>query len=60
MPRLICLVKYQNKSANIGKKLGLDNATIRMLQMGRAELDEQIKTQKELFSVTDEQVEIFI
>ena len=61
MPELADMFSQISKqeSANIGKKLGLDNATIRMLQMGRAELDEQIKTQKELFSVTDEQVEIF-
>ena len=61
MPELADMFSQISKqeSANIGKKLGLDNATIRMLQMGRAELDEQIKTQKELFTVTDEQVEIF-
>ena len=61
MPELADMFSQISKqeSANIGKKLGLDNATIRMLQMGRAELDDQIKTQKELFSVTDEQVEIF-
>ena len=61
MPELADMFSQISKqeSANIGKKLGLDNATIRMLQMGRSELDEQIKTQKELFSVTDEQVEIF-
>lgn len=61
MPELADMFSQISKqeSATIGKKLGLDNATIRMLQMGRAELDEQINTQKELFSVTDEQVEIF-
>ena len=45
----------RQESAAIGKKLGLDNATILLLQEGRVKLDELIERQKDLGVVTKEQ-----
>jgi hypothetical protein len=47
------------ESAGIGQKLGLDEATIRLLQEGRVEVEKQVSAQKKLFSVTNEQANIF-
>lgn len=41
----------------LGRQLGLDDATIRMLQMGRRELDLMIKKQQRLGVVTKEETE---
>lgn len=43
------------ESAGIGSKLGLDEGTITLLQQGRKAFDEQLKKQKELFTITKEQ-----
>ena len=45
----------RQESAAIGKKLGLDNATILLLQEGRVKLDELIERQRSLGVVTKEQ-----
>ena len=45
------------ESFAIGKKMGLDEATIRTLQLGRAELEANLIKQKQLFQITDKQVE---
>jgi len=42
------------ESSGFGKKLGLDDATIRLLQQGRAEVEKQVNSQKKLFSMTKE------
>lgn len=47
------------ESFAIGKKMGLDEATIRTLQLGRAELEANLIKQKQLFQITDKQVEAF-
>jgi hypothetical protein len=47
------------ESSGFGKKLGLDDATIRLLQQGRAEVEKQVNSQKKLFSMTKEQSDIF-
>lgn len=47
------------ESAGLGEKLGLDEATITLLQQGRAEVEKQVKAQEQLFSVTDEQIKVF-
>lgn len=46
------------ESTGIGKKLGLDEGTITLLQQGRKEFDLQLKAQKELFSITKEQAAV--
>lgn len=46
------------KSYSLGHKLGLDDATIGMLQKGRVEVDAFIKRQKELGVVTKEDAEL--
>lgn len=45
----------RQESAAIGKKLGLDNATILLLQEGRVKLDALIERQRDLGVVTKEQ-----
>ena len=47
------------ESFSIGRKMGLDEATIRTLQLGRAELEANLQKQKQLFQITDKQVEAF-
>jgi hypothetical protein len=47
------------ESAGIGQKLGLDEATIRLLQEGRIEVEKQVSAQNKLFSVTDKQAKTF-
>ena len=47
------------ESSAFGKKLGLDEATIRLLQEGRIEVEKQVSSQKKLFSITDKQARIF-
>lgn len=47
------------ESAGIGQKLGLDEATIRLLQEGRSEVEKQVSAQNKLFSVTGKQSKIF-
>ena len=47
------------QSSGFGKKLGLDEATIRLLQEGRTEVEKQILAQKKLFTITKEQANIF-
>jgi hypothetical protein len=49
----------KSESAGIGQKLGLDEATIRLLQEGRIEVEKQVSSQKKLFSITNEQANIF-
>jgi hypothetical protein len=49
----------KSESAGIGQKLGLDEATIRLLQEGRIEVEKQVSSQKKLFSITDKQARIF-
>jgi hypothetical protein len=46
------------ESAGLGRKLGLDQGTIMLLQQGRRAVDEQIAKQKELGTVTKEAAEI--
>ncbi len=48
----------KQESAALGKKLGLDQGTIMLLQRGRREVEEQIKQQKELGNVSAESAEI--
>jgi len=48
----------RQESAAIGKKLGLDNATILLLQNGNKELDKLLARQKELGVITKEDAEI--
>lgn len=48
----------KQESAGLGRKLGLDQGTIMLLQRGRREVDAQIKQQKELGTVTKEAAEI--
>jgi len=57
LPELASSFENMSKveSAGIGAKLGLDEGTITLLQQGRKEFDLQIKKQKELFSITEEQ-----
>lgn len=45
----------KQESAGMGKKLGLDQGTIMLLQQGRREVEAQIKQQKEMGVVTAEQ-----
>lgn len=49
----------KTESAGIGKKLGLDEGTIGLLQQGRKEVEAQLKRQKELFSITEKQAKVF-
>lgn len=46
------------QARNYGKALGLDQSTILFLQQGRREVEATVKQQKELGSVTREQVEV--
>jgi len=48
----------KQESLGMGRKLGLDEGTIMMLQRGRREIDEMVKKQKELGLVTKEQAEL--
>lgn len=48
----------KQESSAIGKKIGLDQGTIMLLQQGRREVDAQIARQKELGVVTEEAAEI--
>jgi methyl-accepting chemotaxis protein len=48
----------RQESAGLGRKLGLDQGTIMLLQRGRREVDDQIRKQKELGTVTKENAEI--
>lgn len=48
----------KQESLGMGRKLGLDEGTIMLLQRGRREVDEMVKKQKELGVVTQEQSEI--
>lgn len=48
----------KQESAGLGRKLGLDQGTIMLLQRGRREVDAQIARQKELGTVTAEAAEI--
>jgi hypothetical protein len=48
----------KQESAGLGRKLGLDQGTIMLLQRGRREVEEQIRQQKELGTVTKEAAEI--
>ncbi|MGJ0509062.1 MAG: hypothetical protein ACR652_18465 [Methylocystis sp.] len=48
----------KQESAGLGRKLGLDQGTIMLLQQGRRAVDEQIAKQKELGTVTKEAAEI--
>jgi hypothetical protein len=48
----------KQESAGLGRKLGLDQGTIMLLQQGRREVDAQIARQKELGTVTKEAAEI--
>jgi len=45
----------KQESIGMGRKLGLDQGTIMLLQQGRREVEEQIKQQKEMGVVTAEQ-----
>ena len=45
----------KQESAGIGRKLGLDDGTILLLQSGRGEIEKLLKRQKELGLVTKEQ-----
>lgn len=47
----------KTESAALGQKMGFDDATIRLLQGGRREIDMLLKRQKELGNVTKEQAE---
>ncbi len=49
----------RGESAGIGKRLGLDEGTILLLQQGRVAVEEQIRKQKELFTITREQAAVF-
>lgn len=46
------------KSGSFGRSIGLDEGTILLLQSGRKEVDELIKRQKELGSITKEDTEV--
>lgn len=48
----------KQESLGFGRKLGLDEGTIMMLQRGRREVDEMLKKQKELGLVTREQADL--
>lgn len=48
----------KQESAGLGRKLGLDQGTIMLLQRGRREVEDQIRIQKELGTVTAENAEI--
>lgn len=48
----------KQESAGLGRKLGLDQGTIMLLQQGRREVDAQIARQKELGTITKEDAEI--
>lgn len=48
----------KQESSGLGRKLGLDQGTIMLLQQGRREVDAQIARQKELGTVTKEAAEI--
>lgn len=48
----------RQESAGLGRKLGLDQGTIMLLQRGRREVGDQIRIQKELGTVTKENAEI--
>lgn len=48
----------KSESATLGHQLGLDDATIRMLQAGRREVDILLERQRRLGSITKEQAEI--
>lgn len=49
----------KQESAGIGQKLGLDEGTITLLQEGRKSVEEQLSTQKKLFTITRDQAKIF-
>jgi len=46
----------KQQSLGMGRKLGLDQGTINLLQQGRIGVDELVKAQKELGLITDEDV----
>lgn len=48
----------KQESIGMGRKLGLDEGTIMLLQRGRREVDEMVKKQKELGVTTKEQAEL--
>lgn len=48
----------KQEAVGFGKKLGLDEGTVRLLQEGRIALDERIRKQKELGVVTEEQAKV--
>jgi hypothetical protein len=48
----------RQESSGMGRKLGLDQGTIALLQQGRREVEAQIARQKELGTVTKEDAEI--
>lgn len=48
----------KQESLGMGRKLGLDEGTIMLLQRGRREVDDMLKKQKELGVITKEQAEI--
>lgn len=48
----------RQQSAALGQKLGLDQGTIMLLQRGRREVEDQVRIQKELGVVTQEQADI--
>jgi len=48
----------KQESAGMGRKIGLDQGTIMLLQRGRREVEDQIRKQKELGVVTKEATEI--
>jgi hypothetical protein len=48
----------KQESAGLGRKLGLDQGTIMLLQRGRREVEDQIRIQKEMGVVTAENAEI--
>jgi hypothetical protein len=48
----------KTESFALGKKLGLDTYTILLLQQGKRELDDLIKRQKELGTVTEKDIEV--
>lgn len=48
----------KQESAGLGRKIGLDQGTIQLLQQGRREVDAQIAREKELGTVTQEAADI--
>jgi len=47
------------RAQQVGKGLGLDEGTILLLQQGRREIEDIIKSQKELFTITTKDAEAF-